>query len=75
MKRQWICILTFAALLCGCAVTPQPFDYHDDREEKPGPGLFSGDRGGYTVYGESSDQTSDRKADEEEKASDASPVN
>ena len=32
--------------IAGCASTPQPFVYHDDRDEKPGPGLFSGEEGG-----------------------------
>ena len=63
------------ALLWGCAVTPQPFEYHDDRDEKPGPGLFSGDQGGYTIFGESPDQTSDPTTDEEEKVSDTPPIN
>ena len=37
----------------GCASMTQPFEYHDDRDEKPGPGLFSGEEGGYIIYGES----------------------
>jgi hypothetical protein len=35
----------------GCASTPRPYTYHDDRDEKPGPGLFSGEEGGIVVYG------------------------
>ncbi len=55
MKMKWIFLLTAAALiaaLAGCASLPQPFVYHDDRDEKPGPGLFSGDEGGFVIYGE-----------------------
>ena len=40
-----------AALMVGCAASSQPFDYHDDRDEKPGPGLFSGEKGGFVIYG------------------------
>ena len=42
--------------IAGCASTPQSFEYHDDRDEKPGPGLFSGEEGGFVVYGESADK-------------------
>ncbi len=38
--------------LGGCASSPQPFEYHNDLDEKPGPGLFSGEKGGYIIYGE-----------------------
>ena len=43
--------MTAAVLITGCAGSPQPFDYHDDREEKPGPGLFSGEEGGFIIRG------------------------
>ncbi|BBO75179.1 hypothetical protein DSCW_25960 [Desulfosarcina widdelii] len=65
MDRQWIAALAIAALIAGCAASPQPFEYHDDRDEKPGPGLFSGDRGGVVVYGESSKQTEEKEATED----------
>ena len=55
MKMKWIYLLAAAALivgLAGCASSPQPFVYHDDRDEKPGPGLFSGEKGGFIIYGE-----------------------
>jgi len=32
-----------------CASSTQPFEYHNDRDEKPGPGLFSGEDGGYVI--------------------------
>lgn len=38
----------------GCTLTPQPLEYHNDRDEKPGPGLFSGEAGGFVIMGESS---------------------
>ena len=62
MKMKWIILLTAAALiagLAGCASAPQPFAYHDDRDEKPGPGLFSGEKGGYVISSESSEKKPD----------------
>ena len=44
-------LLVAAALIAGCATSLQPFDYHDDRDEKPGPGLFSGEEGGFVIHG------------------------
>ena len=38
-------------LLAGCATPPQPFHYQPDNELKPGPGLFTGEAGVYTIYG------------------------
>jgi hypothetical protein len=43
----------------GCASSPQPFDYHDDRDEKPGPGLFSGEDGGYIISSEPKEQNAE----------------
>lgn len=56
-SRAWV----MAAMvgMAGCAASPAPFDYHDDRDEKPGPGLFSGDEGGYIIFGEPSKQKTD----------------
>jgi hypothetical protein len=51
MRGKWVNLMAAAALIVGCAAAPQPFDYHDDRDEKPGPGLFSGDEGGYIITG------------------------
>ena len=45
-------ILAWAMMAAGCAVSPQPFAYHDDRDEKPGPGLLSGEAGGFVIYGD-----------------------
>ena len=54
MKMNWMVLLAAAliAILAGCASSPQSFVYHDDRDEKPGPGLFSGEKGGFVIYGE-----------------------
>jgi hypothetical protein len=38
-------------VLAGCATPPQPFHYQPDNELKPGPGLFTGEAGVYTIYG------------------------
>lgn len=40
----------------GCSSTAQPFVYHDDRQDKPGPGLFSGEDGGYIITTEPSEK-------------------
>ena len=64
MMRQWILALAIAVMAAGCAASPQPFEYHDDRDEKPGPGLFSGDRGGFVIHGESRGQAEEEKAPE-----------
>jgi hypothetical protein len=59
MKAKWLSLMAAAALMVGCAAAPQPFDYHDDRNEKPGPGLFSGDEGGYVITGGPAEQKTD----------------
>ncbi len=71
MKIKWIIVLTAAALiavLAACASSPQPFAYHDDRDEKTGPGLFSGEKGRFVIYGEPPVQSID--AEETPTASD-----
>ena len=61
IKQEFLAMLAAALIagLAGCATSPQPFDYHDDREEKPGPGLFSGEEGGFVIYGEPPTQAED----------------
>jgi hypothetical protein len=53
--RRWVAVSIAVTVLviAGCAASPQPFVYHDDRDEKPGPGLFSGEAGGFVIYGDS----------------------
>ncbi|WP_373501777.1 hypothetical protein [Desulfococcus sp.] len=38
-----------------CTHAPKPFAYETNRELKPGPGLFSGEDGVFTIYGASED--------------------
>jgi hypothetical protein len=38
-------------LLVGCATSPEPFEYQQSNELKPGPGIFTGKEGVYTIYG------------------------
>lgn len=62
MKWEWICLVPAVLLvlgITGCASTPQPFEYHDNRDEKPGPGLFSGEDGGYIIYGKPTEPNTD----------------
>ncbi|MCF8080619.1 MAG: hypothetical protein K9K88_15170 [Desulfobacterales bacterium] len=53
MKPKWIRTLALvcmiAAGLAACSTTPEPFEYQDVREEKPGPGLFTGEQGGVVM--------------------------
>jgi hypothetical protein len=43
--------------ICACTLTITPFEYHDDREEKQGPGLFSGEEGGFVIITEPETKT------------------
>ncbi len=47
---RWLAILALAAGISACA-SARPFVYETDRELKPGPGLFSGEDGVFTIYG------------------------
>jgi hypothetical protein len=51
--KRWAAwgVLGIGLILGACATTPEPFAYHPDNELKPGPGLFSGDDGVFTLYG------------------------
>ena len=63
-RWKWICLVLVVLLvigIAGCASTPQSFEYHDDRDEKPGPGLFSGEEGGFVIYGESVEEKTEVK--------------
>ncbi|HSO20731.1 MAG TPA: hypothetical protein VLT88_14810 [Desulfosarcina sp.] len=72
MNRKWMAIWAAAVVMAGiaaCASPPLPFDYHDDRDEKPGPGLFSGEKGGFVIYGDPAEEQQDvEKASEESDA-------
>jgi hypothetical protein len=69
IKQEFLVMLAAALIagLAGCATSPQPFDYHDDRDEKPGPGLFSGEEGGFVIYGGRSDEAQDAENASEKK--------
>ncbi len=47
MKTTCFIGLIVSTLLCGCGGAD--YTYVDTKEEKPGPGLFSGDDGVFTV--------------------------
>ena len=51
-KTKWLLagLLVLAIAIGGCASTPEPFDYQQENELKPGPGLFSGDDGVFTLF-------------------------
>lgn len=38
-------------LLAACATPPEPFEYKQSNDLKPGPGLFTGEEGTFTIYG------------------------
>ena len=38
-------------LLAACATPPEPFEYKQSNDLKPGPGIFTGEKGVYTIYG------------------------
>ena len=44
--------LAVSLLLAACASSPEPFEYEQNNELKPGPGLLTGEEGVYTIYGE-----------------------
>ncbi len=51
--RKWTVILIalFALAITSCASPSyKPYEYRSDRELKPGPGLFTGEKGVYTIY-------------------------
>jgi hypothetical protein len=51
----WIAVIGITA----CTLTSTPFEYHDDREEKHGPGLFSGEDGGFVITTEQESKIAD----------------
>ena len=46
--RVWVLLALLG--IAGCASSPEPFEYHDERDQKSGPGLFSGEEGGFVIY-------------------------
>jgi len=65
MTRILICLVVMGLTglgAAGCAWTTQPIEYHDDRDEKPGPRLFTGEEGGFIIYGEAREKKEGHKA-------------
>jgi hypothetical protein len=54
MNILWKGLTVLAAVLMvglnSCSTSPKPFEYESHRELKPGPGLFSGEDGSFTIY-------------------------
>jgi len=74
-KAVILIVLGLALTLCSCAISPEPFDYGFDGdlptgpgELKKGPGLFSGEDGVFTIYGQSA--SSDEEPAEQKKSED-----
>ena len=69
LKRLLVLVgVVLALLAAGCATPPEPFEYQQNNELKPGPGILTGEDGVFTIYGE---PTPAKK--EEPKPEDASP--
>ena len=49
-KALMVLTLVGVVGISGCSTPPKPFEYESNREIKPGPGLFSGDDGYFTIY-------------------------
>ena len=62
-------VLSVLALwfLAGCATPPEPFEYQQSNELKPGPGIFTGEEGVYTIYGPPSESAVNEAGAFEEK--------
>jgi len=74
-KAATLIILGLALTLCSCATSPEPFDYGFDGdlptgpgELKKGPGLFSGEDGVFTIYGQPA--SSEEKPAQQKKSED-----
>ena len=53
MKRLIVLLgLTAFLFFESCASSPEPFEYEQNNELNPGPGLLTGEEGVYTIYGE-----------------------
>lgn len=66
MKTYCLVVLFFGCLLCSCSGTD--YTYVDTNEEKPGPGLFSGDDGVFNVIKKDSEEV-DKEKEATEKTS------
>ena len=66
MKKMFLMVLFFSCFLCGCGGTD--YNYVDTNEQKPGPGLFSGEDGVFTVVKKSSKTNEEGKEPAEKTA-------
>jgi hypothetical protein len=55
-------------VVAACAHAPEPFDYQSERELKPGPGLFTGKEGMWTIVGPPATAKPEAPADEDGEA-------
>jgi len=52
MKTQSLLPLMLCIVIgiAACAASPEPYEYRPENELKPGPGLFSGENGEFTIF-------------------------
>jgi len=58
----WICLFLTGLTLSGCG--GEPYTYVPDNELKPGPGLFSGEDGEFTLIGSPVQENEELEKDE-----------
>jgi hypothetical protein len=49
-SNAFVLMLCLMLGLTACAVSPEPYEYEPDNELKPGSGLFSGEKGEFTIF-------------------------
>lgn len=49
-RLSWVGILVAVLGLAACATSTEPFEYESYNEVKPGPGVFTGEKGTWTIY-------------------------
>jgi hypothetical protein len=67
MKKCSLIVFLFSFLLCNCGGTD--YSYVDTRDQKAGPGLFSGEDGAFTVVKKDAD--TDKKEEDLKDKSDS----
>lgn len=51
MLKRLLPVLSAVGLFMVLSCTAmEPYDYENERDQKPGPGLFSGENGAFTIY-------------------------
>ena len=71
-KLLGIIVVIMMVALSACATPPKPYEYRSDRQLKPGPGLFSGEDGVFTIYRKSA-VPEKQKSENKEQAESQSP--